>query len=331
VASGEIPYSSSGAFLEYPPVSGLILYLARIIGGNYAGYYVAFSAFSILAAALMAWSTWRLARAFGVTINPFYFILPSMVVYGVYNFDLFNALFIVLGLQFFVEKKRGWSALFLGLAVATKFIGGILFPILLMELASWEHRFRYLAIAGLTAAVFFLPIVLFNPGYINQLYAHYSGWGLEDAWFVWIFADTFSRTAKLFGLVLLLMLLARVYTLRMPLAQKSFLTLTAYLLATYIYAPQFNLTLIPLVAVLALSSPAVFFWEVFNALIILTWFTIPTDQTHAWTLPQTMALLRSAALAVMGFSVASSSGHSLLAWLKRVTSADKSVQTQLAS
>jgi hypothetical protein len=200
-----------------------------------------------------------------------------------------------------------------------------------MELASWEHRFRYLAIAGLTAAVFFLPIVLFNPGYINQLYAHYSGWGLEDAWYVWIFADTFSRTAKLFGLVLLLMLLARVYTLRMPLAQKSFLTLTAYLLATYIYAPQFNLTLIPLVAVLALSSPAVFFWEVFNALIILTWFTIPTDQTHAWTLPQTMALLRSAALAVMGFSVASSSGHSLLAWLKRVTSADKSVQTQLAS
>lgn len=326
VAAGQVPYSQ-GAFLEYPPVSGLLLYASRIIGGafagvagsSYSGYYVAFSALSLCAAVVMAWSTWRLAGDLGVRVNPLYFLLPSMIIYGVYNFDLFDALFIVLGLQHFVEKKRGRSAVFIGLAIATKFVAGVLVPMFLLELASTKERAKYLAVAGVVAAAFFLPVAILNPGYFSQFAAYFSNWGLEDAWYIWIFGDPFSRPAKLFGLAVLLVLLARTYTLRMPLPQRSFLAISAYLLGTYIYAPQFNLTLIPLVAVLALTSPWLYFWEVFDALIILTWFSVPatptSGPTYAWTLPQAFALLRSASLALLSLSVASGSGHSLYGWL----------------
>jgi hypothetical protein len=101
----------------------------------------------------------------------------------------------------------------------------------------------------------------------------------------------------------------------MPLVPRSFIALSAYLLGTYIYAPQFNVMLIPLMAVLAVTSPFVYLLDVFNALIILTWFTVP-DSTHPWTLPQAMALLRSASLALLSLSIASSSGHSLISWIR---------------
>jgi len=323
VAAGQLPYASSSTFLEYPPVSGLVLFVSRTVGGLiasasgslYSGYYLSFSALSILAAAALAWSAWRLARALGVEIHPLYFLLPSMLVYGVYNFDLFDALFIVLSLQLFVEKRRDWSAVVLGVAVATKLVAGVLAPVLLLELVGAKARIRYLCIAGACAAAFFLPIVVFNPGYFGQFASFYSNWGMEDAWYIWIFGDPFSRAAKAFGVVLLVVLLLRIYTLKMPLVTKSFLAISAYFLSTYIYAPQFDVTLVPLVAVLAITSPALYTWEVFNAMIILTWFSIP-NPTYPWTVPQTMALLRSASLAVLSLSVAATSGHSVVRWLR---------------
>jgi len=323
VSGGQVPYSSSGAFLEYPPVSGAILYASRVLGGalsgvaggDYTGYYLAFCAFSLLAIVAIAWSTWRLASDLGVRVNPLYFLLPTMIIYGIYNFDLFNALFIILCLQLFVEKKKGLSAVTLGVALATKFVAVVLLPIFLLELVGTKERVRYLVLSLAVAAAFFIPIAIFNFGYFSQFYSFYSGWGLEDAWYVWIFGDPFSSLAKTFGLIVMGVLLLRVYTLKMPLVPRSFIALSAYLLGTYIYAPQFNVMLIPLMAVLAVTSPFVYLLDVFNALIILTWFTVP-DSTHPWTLPQAMALLRSASLALLSLSIASSSGHSLISWIR---------------
>jgi len=248
-------------------------------------------------------------------LNPLYFILPSMLIYGVYNFDLFNALFIVLCLQFFVEKKRGWSASFMGLAIATKLVAGVLLPIFLLELTSWKDRTRYVTVALIVAAAFFVPIAIYNFSYFNQFLSYYSSWGLEDAWYIWIFGDQFSVTAKIFGLVLMVVLLVRIYTLKMPLVQRSFLALSAYLLSSTIFAPQFTVMLVPLVAVLALNSPWLYCMEVFNALIIFSWFSVP-DPTHVWTAPQAIALVRSASLAILSLSVTTASGHSLFGWFR---------------
>ncbi len=323
VVLGRVPYSPSAGLFEYPPVSGLLLYAARMFGGTiagsvgglYSGYYVGFSALSLAAAVALGWSTWRLANSLGVGVNPAYFLFPSMLIYGVYNFDLFNALFIVLSIQLFLERRRGWSAAALGVALATKLVAVVLLPIFLLELSDTRQRTRYLVVSLVAAAVFFVPIAAYNFGYFGQFASFFRSWGLEDAWYIWIFQDQFSGVAKLFGLAVTALLLLRVYTLKMPLVEKGFLALASYLLGTYVYAPQFNVMLIPLAAVLALTSPSLYLLETFNALIILTWFTTP-NPTHVGTTPQLMALLRSASLALLSVSVASNAGHSLTAWVR---------------
>ena len=334
VSQGLVPYSTPELF-EYPPMSGLLIYAARQFGGvvsiylgsTYDGYYLGFSILSIAAAGVLGWSAWRLSRALGTRLSPAYFLLPTMLIYSVYNFDLFNALFILLGLQFFLEKRKGWSALFIGLALATKLVAGVLLPVLLLNLPSWRDRGRYLVISLAIGGAFFLPIAVFNPGFFGQFISFYRGWGLEDAWYIWIFGDPFSSAARVFGIILLGILLLRVYTLKMPLVQQSFLALSAYLLSTTIYAPQFNVMLVPLLAVLALNSPFVFSMDVFNSLIILTWFTVPTGPqsgpTYAWTVPQLMALLRSGSLALLCASMAAGTGHSIVGWFRRSPSLDR--------
>ena len=321
VSAGLPPNTSVSTFFEYPPISGFLLYGSRVLGGSLAGlaggiynaYYFVFSFLSVVAAGIIAWSTFRLSRRMNIQVNPLYFLLPSVIVYGVYNFDLFNAMFIVLSVQLYAEQRRELSAVLLGLAMATKLVAVVLLPVFILDLDGADYKIKYTALALAFAALPFFPIVISFPGFFGQFLSYFSNWGLEDAWYIWIFGDPFSRAAKAFGLVLLMVLLVRVYTLKVPLVQKCFLALCAYLLATPIYAPQFNVMLVPLVAVLAISSPALFSWDVFNAMIILTWFTVPQTPTfgptHAWTVPQAAALIRSASLAIMGLSVASASGH----------------------
>jgi hypothetical protein len=218
-----------------------------------------------------------------------------MIIYGIYNFDFFNALFIILSLQFFLEDRKEASAAALGLSIATKLVGGVLLPIYLLELGKNRLRLRYLLITAVVVAFFYLPIALLNLKDLYQFYTYYRGWGLEEAWYVWIFQNPASAYAKWFGLAVAGILLLRVYTLKVSLTPRIFLGLAAYLLGASIYSPQFNLMLIPLVIVLAIDDPSLYAWEVFNALIILTWFLVP-NPTWPWTLPQTMALLRTGSL-----------------------------------
>ncbi len=305
IQQGLVPYFQF--FFEYPPISGYIIYFARVVGVNYNGYYSAFGAMSLAATLALAWSCWRITKVLGSRLNPLYFFLPSMVIYGIYNSDLFNALFIILSVQFFLEGRKGASAAALGLSIATKLVGGVLLPIYLLELKQNKVRLRYLLITAAVVAFFYLPIALLNLKDLYQFYSYFRGWGLEDAWYIWIFQNPFNAYAKWFGFAVSGVLLLRVYTLKVTLVTRVFLGLAAYLLGAYIYSPQFNLMLIPLVIVLAIDDPSLYAWEVFNALIILTWFMVP-NPTYAWTLPQTMALLRTASLAWLCLALLRRSG-----------------------
>ena len=297
VQAAEVPYVQ--AFFEYPPLSGFAVYLARVIGGSYEGYYLTFLALDLLAGVALAWSTWRTARALGKNLNALYFVIPGMVVYSFYSFDLFHVLFIMLSLQLFLEKRNSLSAFSLGLATATKLVGGLLLPVYLMETKVPKKRWEYLVVFLETVGAAYLPLAVINSTNIFGLFTYYGSWGLEDAWYVWIFQNPAAWTyAKVFGLVFGAFLLYAVYTSKLPIAEKSFLALSAYLLGTYIYAPQFSVMLIPFAALLSLDGPLLFVWDVSNVMIILTWFTTP-DPTLAWTVPQAMALVRSAALGGM--------------------------------
>ena len=297
VSSGQLPYVQS--FFEYPTISGLILYSARVIGGNLTGYYDVFAFFSFIAAIGVAWSSWKIARIIGKKLNPVFFLMPSIIIYGIYNFDLFHILFILLSLQALLIGRKSLSGIMLAIAIATKLTSVVLIPVYLFEIKGSRERLKFLAIIASVFSVFNVPFMVINFGNWFQTFTYLRNWGLEDAWYVWIFQNPASWDyAKYFGFGIMGVLLIRTYASKASLVTKTFLALAAYLLGTYIYAPQFNLLLIPLVAILGLEDASVYLWDAFNALIILTWFIQP-NPVMAGSIPQIFALLRDVALVGM--------------------------------
>ncbi len=297
VSQGQFPYVQS--FFEYPTISGLILYSARVIGGNLIGYYDAFSFFSFIAAIGVAWSSWKITRTIGRNLNPVFFLMPSIIIYGIYNFDLFHILFILLSLQALLIGRKSLSGIMLALAIATKLTSVVLIPVYLLEIKGSRERLKFIAIISSVFSMFNVPFILINFGNWFQTFTFLRNWGLEDAWYVWIFQNPASWDyAKYFGFGIMGVLLIRIYASKASLVTKTFLALAAYLLGTYIYAPQFNLLLIPLVAIVGLEDVSVYLWDAFNALIILTWFIQP-NPVMAGSIPQIFALLRDVALVGM--------------------------------
>ncbi len=313
---GKLPGCSTS--FEYPVLAGFLLYFVKLVGGDLWGFYVTFSVLCLVAGIVIVCACWGITRALGRSLSPMYFILPSFIIYGVYNFDLFHAALAIVSLFFFVRGNKTSSAVFLGLAVDFKLTSLVLLPVFLMELYSTRDRLKYFAWFAGVVAVANLPIMLLNFNNFLAGYQFVGSYGLEDAWYVWIFQNPSTwGFAKLFALGLAGLLLVRVYTMKASLESKAFLAIAAYMLATYIYSPQFNLLLIPFIAVLELKHPALFPWDGFNALIILTWFIPYSTPTLAWNWPQAFALLRAVCLAWMCISVAADQGYSLTSWLRR--------------
>ena len=321
VQSGSLPYvgSSPGCdfSFEYPVVSGMILYFARVIGADVQTFYEAFSAFTLVAGVGVAWGCWAIAKKLGKELNPLFFLMPSFIIYGIYNFDVFFVLFVVLSLLSFVSGKRSLSAALLAISVCTKLTSIVLIPVLLIELRTNRERLSYLGVFTAVAVVLNLPVALLNFSNFLKGYQFVANWGLEDAWYVWIFQNPATwGYAKLFGLGVSGLLLLRVYTLKASLMAKSFLAVAGYLLGTYIYTPQYNILVIPLIALIGLQDPALYPWDGFNVLIILSWFIPNSQPTLAWGWPQFFALLRAACLAWLCISVATREGSSLPTWVK---------------
>ncbi len=303
--AGSLPYvNSSYSAFEYPPVSGLLLYATKAIGVTYDGYYLTFAALSVAAGAVIVLSCWSIARRSGRELGPFYFMLPSFVVYGIYNFDLFHAMFVILSLQFFLKGNRKLSALFLGLAVSTKLASGVLLPLFILESKGTRPKASFLAVFLAVVGAVNIPFAALNFNNFLAGYQFIGNWGLEDAWYVWIFQSPNNWfIAKIFGLGIAAFLLIFVYSMKGDLTSKIFLALAAYLLGTYIYSPQFNLLLLPIIAVLDLKSPWLFLWEGFNAMIILTWFIPGSSPTLPGSWPQAFSLFRAVSLAFLSVSL----------------------------
>ncbi|MEM4328985.1 MAG: glycosyltransferase 87 family protein [Candidatus Caldarchaeum sp.] len=286
-------------FFEYPPASCFIVYAARLAGGPpLESYYMAFSALSLPAYLLLAWTLTRLAGRVGA----FFILMPSMVVYGIYNFDHFFTALLAASLVVFMDGRHRLAYFLLGMAFSVKLFTVLLLPVYLMErgrrMRNVLEGFGFFAVGALPATA---PVLATNPAWVAEFLNYHMSWGLENAWTVWLSADPFSPSAKVVGYLTAAILLLRSYTSQAGLAMKSFLVFSAWLLGSPTFTPQMAIWIIPFAA----ASPRLWVWvpffETANAAIIYTWFTTSIP-TYPWTLPQTMSLLRASALAAMWFT-----------------------------
>jgi hypothetical protein len=282
-------------FFEYPPAACFITYAARLLGGhNVEGYYTAFTLLSLPAFLLLAYSMYRLAGWVSVALA----LSPSLIIYGIYNYDHFMAALTALALALYLSGRRGSAYVLLGVAASVKVFTLILLPTLLSERPRWRYVLFFLA-GALPATT---PVMILRPGYFGEFINYHASWGLENAWTVWLTDNPFSPTAKVIGWLVVFALFMRSLTSDLPVEHRCFMALSGFLLGSPTFTPQMVLMILPL---FALSPPTWLFLplvEISNVGIILTWFWV-SNPTHAWTPPQTMALIRAAVLAAAWVSV----------------------------
>lgn len=183
--AGRIPYlelDQTGKHFEYPFVSGLLSIMAWRIGGDMAGFYLAYSAMVLASAIAMAYAAARLSRDNMYTL--LYLAAPSLVLYGVYGYDVFLAALTALSVLAFARCRYTVSAALLALGFHIKFLSILFLPYAVLRLRGRE-RLKYLAVF---AAVALPPILAFPEAYRAVIEAQ-TGWSLENAWYVHLFPD----------------------------------------------------------------------------------------------------------------------------------------------
>jgi hypothetical protein len=306
-----IPYVDY--MFEYPPICGLIVWLGGWASGGSQTVFAAIE-FGILLifAVLTSHVVYQFLGYLKLGHNRqllFSIFAPSLLFYGAYNFDIVQTFFMILSLYWFVaEKRTNWSALSLGLAVATKLSPAILLPVILQEMHDRTSRIKYTVIMGATVAALNVPFAFANFQTWLAGYEFLRTWGLEDSFLVWIFNNSDSWVlAKEISYALLGLSAIAVYIFfrQKPLLVRAFMLLGLFILFSYIATPQMNLDLLPLFSVVPMIPLSLFYlYELADVGIIVSWFAFSNSTLPG--VPQTFALLRQIYLAViigiLGFS-----------------------------
>ena len=158
------PYASSTNAVEYPVITGLVMWATGLLIDDPNGYRSYFDLNALLIILLLFASVfvlWRLKPDY-VALFP---IAPAVFGSLLINWDMYAVLLALLSLLFYKENKMDLSALFMGISIATKFYPGvILFGIALIF---WKNKaikslLRYLLITIASWLAINLPIALTN-------------------------------------------------------------------------------------------------------------------------------------------------------------------------
>jgi hypothetical protein len=166
---GHVPYRDFA--FEYPPGALVAFGLPALVGAGLHAYRIAFEVLmGACGVGVIVASAFSLARLRERALGPTGFIAAGTVALGpiaLGHFDLLPAFLLSAGLAALLWDKRLLSAVFLGLAIATKLYALVLVPIAVIWV--WRTFGRRSSLVWLgaviaTIAACFLPFVIAAPG-----------------------------------------------------------------------------------------------------------------------------------------------------------------------
>ncbi len=267
VNTDQWPYASSDNSVEYPVLTGVVMWATGLLIDDPNGYRPYFDLNILLITLLLFASVfilWRLKPEY-VALFP---IAPAVFGSLFINWDIYAVLFALLSLYFYKVQKLDLSALFMGVAISTKFYPGvILFGIALIF---WNQKeitklIRYLLVTFLAWVVINLPVALTN----------FDGWwrffklnidrdsDLGSIWYAAALLKWPQPNVNNITIILFLIALMAIGVFYFAVAQSrsdfanlatvAFLTVAAFVTISKVYSPQYILWLTPL-AVLAITK-----------------------------------------------------------------------------
>jgi uncharacterized membrane protein len=258
LSSNQWPYASADNSVEYPVLTGVVMYLTSFAANSPASYFNINTFFLILLFIATAVVVRRIRPEFAYLVP----VAPAMIASLFINWDLWAIATMMLAIYWFDRKQFNYSALLLGVSISTKFLPiFLLIPIvfILWREDKVKEAIKYIATTFAVWLLINAPFALTTP----------TGWwrfyklNLErgpDWGSIWLALQQLGiNFANLNYLSILLLLIALttiailLFELRYTptLAAVAFFVLASVMLASKVYSPQYVLWLTPL-AILAM-------------------------------------------------------------------------------
>ena len=258
------PYSSATNAVEYPPLTGLVMWATAIITPyGYNSDKIYFLINIGLIAALFVGTALLVAK---INPNKWYLLplLPAVIASLYINWDIWAVLSSVAAIYLFDRRRYGWSSVALAISIATKFFPVVLFiPISIIFLKQKEYRegIRYLLRATLLWIVINAPFALTTPAGWWRFFK-LNGNRPADLGSLWQALNIFNIYPShinfywiaIFGLSAVVVAGRLLRNIKVPtLAQIAFIFVALFTAFNKVYSPQYVLWLAPL-GVIALQN-----------------------------------------------------------------------------
>ncbi len=216
-----------------------------------------------------------------------YALLPSTIIFLIYNWDVIASLLSILGFYFFLRKKYALSGLFLGISISTKLLSMGLTLWLGFELLNQVVRkketldkfIKYSVAAVSTALLPYAITYLIAPQGLLKFIEHHASWYCENCLYMLFIHDILSPYHKILYVVLTLAVFIALIALRFRtddylLPSFAFISSTTPILFNYVFSPQMFLMITPF-SLIALNDINLLLYvlsDIANSGIILTFF-----------------------------------------------------------
>ena len=308
------PYASKTNAVEYPVITGLVMYATSFVAHSPISYFNINAIFLALLFIVVILIARRIKPEFAYLIP----LAPAMVASLYINWDLWAIATMMLAIYWFDRKQDIYSAIAIAISISTKFLPVfLLFPIAFIL---WrQNRIKELVkYIGTTAGVWIAinaPFALTTPTGWWRFYKlnmeRQADWGS-----LWLALDQLGiNLANLNYLAILLLLIGMtsvaifLFELKHTptLASVAFIVLAVVMISSKVYSPQYVLWLTPL-AVIALTNKkdlhAFWIWQIAETLYhVAIWQHLALFTGAHFGLQQgayaTITLLRIAATAYL--------------------------------
>ena len=253
------PYSSDTQAVEYPVITGLVMYATSFMGHSAITYFNV-NAFLL---ALLFLATVLIVRKIKPQLAYLVAVAPAMIASLYINWDLWAIATMMLAIYWFDRKKYLHSSIIIAISISTKFLP--IFLMLPIVFILWRKNeikelFKYVLTVVVTWVAINAPFALTTPTGWWRFYKlnmeRSSDWGS-----IWLaLSDLGINLTNLNYLAILLLLIGftsvAIFLFELKstptLASVAFIVLAVVMIASKVYSPQYVLWLTPL-AVIAIS------------------------------------------------------------------------------
>lgn len=255
--------------LEYPPLIGIVMYVAGLPGNGSPRVSFAFNAMGL--ALLAATVTWLLWRHFGARTRR-WVLAPPLIFEGLVNWDLLAVGPAVGGLLLWT-RSAFWAGALLGVGAAAKLYPALYVAMLVascVPTGEWRRAGRVVMGAALAVATIVVPVLVLAPHAVGYFFDFHGARSptrgtllsyvlrnpaLPDSW---VPQSAFATVGTIVSISLTVVAVALVATRvargRLEALPACALVTIAFLLANKVYSPQYDLWLVPFLVMLPVRS-----------------------------------------------------------------------------